>query len=222
MGHRMLTPAVREGLRAGAPIGLASGLVAISYGVLARPVLGAVPTVVSSAVIFAGSAQFAMLAVLSAGGGAAAAVLAGVLLNLRFVPMGLALAPSVRGGHLRRAATGWIMVDASWAMAAREDGRFDVPFMLGASLANYPAWVGGTLIGVLAGSNIGTPRALGLDALFPAFFLALLLEEIRGSRRRRVVASSGALIALALTPIAPPGVPVLAAGAAALLGLRGS
>jgi len=218
----LLTPAIKEGLRAGLPSGVASGLVAISYGVLARPVLGAVPTVVSSVVIFAGSSQFAMLAVLSAGGSATAAILAGVLLNLRFVPMGLALAPWVRGGHARRAATGWSMVDASWAMSAREGGRFDVPFMLGASLANYPAWVGGTLIGVLAGSSIADPRALGLDALFPAFFLALLLEEIHGSRRRRIVALAGALIALAVTPIAPPGVPVLAAGAAALMGLRGS
>ena len=155
---------MKEGLRACLPTGVASGLVAISYGVLARPVLGAVPTVVSSLIIFAGSAQFAMLAVLSAGGGATAAVLAGTLLNLRFVPMGLALAPWVRGGRLRRAATGWIMVDASWAMAAREGGRFDVPFMLGGSLANYPAWVGGTLIGVLAGSTLGNPRSLGLDA----------------------------------------------------------
>lgn len=217
----MLSPAVREGLRAGLPTGVASGLVAISYGVLARPVLGAVPTVVSSVVIFAGSAQFAMLAVLSAGGGAAAAVLAGVLLNLRFVPMGLALAPWVHGSRLRRAATGWIMIDASWAMAARRGGRFDVPLMLGASLANYPAWVGGTLIGVVAGSDIGNPRSLGLDALFPAFFLALLLEEIHGSRRRSVVALAGGLTALALTPVAPAGIPVLAAGTAALLGLRG-
>jgi len=218
----LLTPAIKEGLRAGLPTGVASGLVAISYGVLARPVLGAVPTVVSSVVIFAGSAQFAMLAVLSAGGSATAAILAGVLLNLRFVPMGLALAPWVRGGHARRAATGWSTVDASWAMSAREGGRFDVPFMLGASLANYPAWVGGTLIGVLVGSSIADPRALGLDALFPAFFLALLLEEIHGSRRRGIVALAGAVIALALTPIAPPGVPVLAAGAAALMGLRSS
>lgn len=218
----MLTPVIKEGLRAGLPTGVASGLVAISYGVLARPILGAVPTIVSSVVIFAGSAQFAMLAVLSAGGNATTAILAGVLLNLRFVPMGLALAPWVRGGHARRTATGWSMVDASWAMSARDGGRFDVPFMLGASLANYPAWVGGTLIGVLAGSSIADPRGLGLDALFPAFFLALLLNEVHGSRRRSVVALAGALIALALTPIAPPGVPVLAGGAAALMGLRGS
>jgi 4-azaleucine resistance transporter AzlC len=218
----LLTPGVKDGLRAGLPTGIASGLVAISYGVLARPVLGAVPTVVSSVVIFAGSAQFAMLAVLSAGGSTTAAILAGVLLNLRFVPMGLALAPSVRGGRARRVATGWSMVDASWAMSARGAGRFDVPFMLGASLANYPAWVGGTLVGVLVGSSVADPRALGLDALFPAFFLALLLEEIHGSRRRAVVALAGGLVALALTPVAPPGVPVLAAGAAALMGLRGS
>jgi predicted branched-subunit amino acid permease len=45
---------VKQGLRAGLPTAVASGLVAISYGILARPVLGAVPTVVSSVVIFAG------------------------------------------------------------------------------------------------------------------------------------------------------------------------
>jgi 4-azaleucine resistance transporter AzlC len=211
---------VKDGLRAGAWTGVASGLVAISYGVLARPVLGGAATVASSVLIFAGSAQFAMLSVLSAGGSATAAVLAGVLLNLRFVPMGLALAPWVRGGHARRLATGWIMVDVSWAMAARAGGRFDVPFMVGVSFTNFPAWIAGTVIGVLAGSHIGNPQSLGLDALFPAFFLALLMAETRRSPRRRMVALAGALIALALTPVLPPGVPVLAAAGGALPGVK--
>jgi predicted branched-subunit amino acid permease len=141
-------------------------------------------------------------------------------LNLRFVPMGLALAPWVRGSRARRAATGWIMVDVSWAMAVRAGGRFDVPFMIGVSLTNFPAWVLGTVIGVLAGSHIGDPRKLGLDALFPAFFLALLMAETRGSHQRRVVALAGGIIALVLTPITPPGVPVVVAALAACAGLE--
>lgn len=71
---------------------------------------------------------------------------------------------------------------------------------------------------VREGLRAGLPTGV---ALFPAFFLALLLEEVHGSRRRSVVALAGGLTALALTPVAPAGIPVLAAGTAALLGLRG-
>lgn len=82
-----------------------------------------------------------------------------------------------------------------------------------------PGWVFGTVIGVLAGSALGNPEKFGLDALFPAFFLALLFEEARG-RRKRAAAAGGAAIALALTPVAPVGLPILAAAAAAIVASR--
>jgi predicted branched-subunit amino acid permease len=113
------------------------------------------------------------------------------------------------------------MIDASWAMANRGGGRFDPDFLVGATIPSYPAWVGGTVLGVVAGDLIGDPADLGLDALLPAFFLALLLGgELRSDRGAAVVAALGATIALALIPVAPAGVPVIAASAAALLGLR--
>jgi predicted branched-subunit amino acid permease len=188
--------------------------------VLGRPVIGGLESVVMSAIVFAGSSQFAAVAVLAAGGGPAAAIVGGILLNLRYVPMGIALAPSVRGGALRRALVGQAMIDASWAMANRGGGRFDAAFMVGATLPSYPAWVGGTAAGVLAGDLIGNPESLGLDAMFPAFFLGLLLTgEIRSGGVAVLVALAGAAVALALLPLAPPGVPVIAASAAALIGL---
>ena len=70
-------------------------------------------------------------------------------------------------------------MDASWAMAHRGEGRYDVDYMVGATLVQYPAWVAGAAIGVLAGDVIGNPEDLGLDAIFPAFFLALLANELR-------------------------------------------
>jgi predicted branched-subunit amino acid permease len=85
----------------------------------------------------------------------------------------------------------------------------------------YVGWVGGTIVGALFGNVLGDPETLGLDAIYPAFFLALLLGEL-GDRRSRTVAALGALIALVLIPIAPAGVPVLAASLAGLLGLHGS
>jgi 4-azaleucine resistance transporter AzlC len=204
---------VSAGLRAGVPYGAASLLLGLSFGVLARPVMGPVAAIVMSTVVFAGSAQFAALAVLSAGGGAAAAIVAGMLLNLRFVPMGIAIAPSLRAGPLGRALRGQALVDASWALANRGAGRFDIEFLLGATFAQYPAWVGGTALGALAGGLIGNPRRLGLDAIFPAFFLGLLVAELRRPQARPV-AGLGAVIALMLTPLTPAGVPIIVAAAA--------
>lgn len=215
-----MSEAFKAGVRAGAPIAVASFLVGTSFGVVGESVFGTVGSVVMSAVVFAGSAQFASAAVLASGGSVVSAVTAGTLLNLRFLPMGIALAASVHGSLFRRAATGQALIDASWAMAAREGGRFDVPFMLGATVVNWPAWVGGTLLGVLIGDSIGDPETLGLDALFPAFFLALLWAEVR-DRPRLQAAVGGAAIGLLLTPVAPAGVPIITATLAALVvGLR--
>src|SRR5688572_32396299 len=113
--------------------------------------MGVVAPIAMSAVVFAGSAQFASTAVLADGGGALAAIVAGILLNLRYAPMGIALAPSVRGRAVRRAAVGQALIDASWAMASRGGGRFDPVFMIGATLPSYPVWVAGTAVGALAG-----------------------------------------------------------------------
>ena len=207
------------GARAGAPYALAAALVGVSFGVLAEPVFGAFATVAFSAIVFAGGAQFAALAVLADGGGAGTAIVAGILLNARFIPMGVAFGPSTTGGWLARALQGQAVVDASWALANRGGGRFDRDFLLGATALAYPAWVGGTVVGVLVGDALGSPEDLGLDALFPAFFLGLLVEE-GGNRAGVVVAVVGAAIALALTPVAPPGVPILAASLAVLAGAR--
>lgn len=208
---------IPDGIRAGLPFGAAAVLLGLSFGVVARPVMGPAAAIVMSAFVFAGAAQFGATAVLAAGGGAAAAIIAGVLLNARFLAMGVAYAPSLSGGRLRRAAEGQAIVDASWALANRGEGRFDRNLLLGATIAQYPAWQLGTVLGVLFGNAIGDPRDLGLNAIFPAFFLALLVDEARAPRAR-AVAAGGAAIALALVPVAPPGVPIIAACLAAAFG----
>jgi predicted branched-subunit amino acid permease len=85
-------------------------------------------------------------------------------------------------------------------------------------MVQYPAWVLGTVLGVAARGVIANPDALGLDAIFPAFFLGLLVVELR-RRQARPVAMLGAALALVLTPLAPAGLPIVAASGAALLGL---
>jgi 4-azaleucine resistance transporter AzlC len=202
-------------MRRGVPFGVAVFAIAVSFGVLARPVMGSVAPIVMSVIVFSGAAQFGSLAVLKAGGGVGAAIAAGVLLNARYLAMGLALAPSLWGRSLSRAAFAMTVVDASWAAASRDDGTFDPWYLVGVTAPQYVGWVLGTVVGVLAGHALGNPNTLGLDALFPAFFVALLLAEVR-SRRRLVAAGGGAGIALTLTPLLPAGLPILAAAVAAV------
>ena len=211
------------GARAALPFALVVGVVAISFGILARSLgWGILAPIVFSVVAFSASAQFAAVAVLGAGGGAFAAVAAAALLSARFLPMGVAVAPFLRGGPLRRALEGQAVVDTSWALASRGGGRFDREFMIGATAPQFVAWTVGTAVGVLADDFVGDIEGLGLDAVFPVFFLALLAAEMRSGGRRAIVAAGIATaLALALVPFAPPGVPVLAGCAAALLGLMG-
>jgi predicted branched-subunit amino acid permease len=207
------------GVRAGVPFAVAGGLLAVSFGVVAEDAgLSNVAAIVMSAVVFAGSAQFAAIAIVGQGGAIGAAVVAAALMNSRFLAMSIALAPSVRGRALWRALQGQTIVDASWALAARGDGTFDRARLFGATAPQYLAWVAGTVAGALGGGFLAHPERYGLDAIYPAFFLGLLLAELR-NRRAMGVAAAGALIALALVPFAPAGVPILAASAAALAGL---
>ena len=111
-------------------------------------------------------------------------------------------------------------MDESWAIASEGEGRFNPKVLVGAGLTIYVAWVAGTALGVAFGKLIGDPARLGLDAAFPALFLALLAPQLH-TRDARVAAVLGAAIALALTPFTPPGVPIVAASAACLIGLRG-
>ena len=79
--------------------------------------------------------------------------------------------------------------------------------------------MGGTAVGALAGSSLGDPKDYGLDAAFAALFLSLLVPYLR-SRRALRAALLAAAVTLTLLPVAPAGVPIVAASAVCLLGLR--
>lgn len=210
----------RAGLRIGAGFAAASFLLSVSFGAVTQAQgWGVVVPVVCSAVVFSGSAQFALVASLSTGGlGTAAA--AAAMINSRFLPMGVAVAGDLRGGRLRRAFEGQAVVDASWAAAHLGGGRFDRLLMFGATVVQWPAWVAGTALGVVLAPDSALQHTLGLDVLAPALFVALLLDELRKNRANRLPAALGAVLAAGLIAFLPTGLALVGAGAAALLGLR--
>ena len=210
---------MREGAKAAVPLAIAIGGFGVSFGVLARSAhLGWAAPIVMSITTFAGSAQFAALSILGSGGGAVAATVAALLLNSRYGPMGVSVSREFSGSRWSRLVRAQLVIDESWALGHRGGGRYDLPRIIGAGLACYVAWVAGTVAGVAAGNVVGNPSRWGLDAAFPAMFLVLLVPQLR-SRHAVGAAVGGAAIALLLVPLAPAGVPIIAATVACLVGL---
>jgi 4-azaleucine resistance transporter AzlC len=208
--------AVVAGMRAAAPLAVAVLVFGASFGILAREAgMGVAAPLVMSLTTFAGSAQFAVASVLGSGGAVVAAIVAAVLLNTRYLAIGTSVAPSLRGGRMRRLLEAQLAVDESWAIAS-ENGRVNRDRPVGAGLVLFTAWFAGTVAGVFGGGALGDPADYGLDAMFPALFLALLVGQL-DSGRARLAAVLGGIIALALTPLVPAGLPIVAAAAGAMI-----
>ncbi|MDX6535391.1 MAG: hypothetical protein QOF68_3135 [Gaiellales bacterium] len=193
-------------------IGLGTGTYAVSFGVLAVAAgLSPAQACVMSVLVFTGASQFAVVGVVGAGGGTAAALAPALLLAARNGVYGLALVPILRGSRIGRALKAQLIIDESTAMArAQADPAAAHRAFLATGLSVFVFWNLGTLAGAVAGSSLGDPKDYGIDAIFPAAFLALLAPQLR-LPGAPTAAIAGALIALALVPFVPAGVPYLAA-----------
>ncbi|MGF7236924.1 MAG: AzlC family ABC transporter permease [Frankia sp.] len=208
-----------RGLRSALPLGVALVILGASFGIVAHAAgMGVASPIVMSATTFAGSAQFAAAAVLGSGGGAAAAITTAVLFNVRYVSMGISVAPAMTGGPVRRFLTAQSLTDESWAIGHTGDGQYSRGRLLGAGLLVYATWVGGTALGVLDAHFLADPRSLGLDVVSPVIFLVLLGPQLR-ERRMAATALAAAAVALALVPVTSTGIALVAASAVSLWGL---
>lgn len=207
-----------QGARAAIGPAAATFALGISFGAAAAEAgWGYAAPLFFSAFGFSGSAQFSLLTTLSTGS-ALAAIASAVLINARYLVMGIGLNDSLSGGRWRRALQAQALVDASFVVAHKGEGRFDVVRLIGATVPQWTGWLAGTLIGLLLRPDAELMDELGLDVLFPAFFLVLVLEEMR-SRRAVVAALCGAAVAGGLLLVTEPGYALLAATAGALVGV---
>jgi branched chain amino acid efflux pump len=203
-------------LRNAVSIALATGLYAVSFGVLSVAAgFSVAQTCVMSVVAFTGASQFTFVSVIGAGGSPAAALAPALLLAARNTLYGISLTSVLTGSFARRSLLAQGVIDETSAMAhaqsapAAKRRAFDLTAVL-----LFVAWNLGT-VGGLAGQGLGNPQDLGLDAIFPAVFLALLAPQLSHADARRA-ALAGGLVALALVTFVPAGVPIIAAGVIAV------
>lgn len=187
---------------------------ALAFGILARNSgLSVVETQALSVLVFAGSAQLAMVNLVKDGAGGAAILLTVLLLNLRHFLYGLSLNRHLpvrtRPARPVLAAT---MTDESYGLAIRAylAGRGSDGFFFGASFSLFVSYAAATLAGALLGSRLPDPERLGLDVVFPLSFLALLLPMLR-TRTDLGVALAVGILALALSQTFSGGVVILTA-----------
>lgn len=234
-------PAVVAGDRAivrdGIGLGAAVGIFGLSFGALAVGAgLSTAQACVLSLAMFTGGSQLAYVSVLGAGGGAGAAAASALLLGSRNALYGVALGPVLRlPRRLRPAAAHWV-IDETTAMATAAAGpeaalgdaddagsrRGRLAFTI-TGAAVFGCWNLATLAGALLGHAVSDPGVLGLDAVGPAAFLALLWPRLRGpgSASARRVALVGAVLALAGALALPTGLAVPVSALAVLAaGLR--
>jgi len=197
---------------------LAVMAIGLSYGAIA--VTSGFPLWVPAAqsvLVLAGASEFLFIGIVTAGGSPLAAALAGLLVNARHLPYGLALPPGVTGRGWRRLAGTHVMNDESVVFALAQD---DLPRKRAAYWACgfgvLICWPGGAVLGALIGSAVHDTGTFGLDAMFPAVILALIVPDLRDRMTLRA-ALAGAAVALIATPFVPAGLPVLLALAAVLL-----
>jgi 4-azaleucine resistance transporter AzlC len=215
-----VAPTPNRTLTNAAGIGVAVGVYGVSFGVLAVAAgMSPAQACVMSMLVFTGASQFAFVGVLAGGGGAVAAMGPAVMLALRNAAYGLSLASILPRRVRDRALASHLVIDESTAMARAEDDPAAArAAFLATGVSVWLCWNAGTLAGALLGGGLGDPRALGLDAMFPAAFLALLAPQLRRPGAP-VAAIAGAMIAVALVPFVPAGVPVIAALAGVVPGV---
>ena len=199
-------------------VGIATGAYGISFGAVGVAAgLSVLQTCALSLLVFTGASQFALVGVVAAGGAPISGAMAAILLGTRNTLYGLRMAPLLAWRGWRRVAAAHVLLDESTAMAVnRETTAAARTGFLTTGVAVFVLWNLATLGGALAGTALGDPRTYGLDAAVGAAFLALLWPRL-SDRRHQLVAVAAAAVALGLVPLTPAGVPVLAAGAVALL-----
>jgi predicted branched-subunit amino acid permease len=216
----------RRVVRDALSIGVAVGTYGVSYGALGvTNGLSVLQTCALSVLAFTGGSQFAFAGIVGAGGSPWSGTATALLLGFRNLLYGLRIGPLLDARRpLRRLLTAQVVIDETTAMAiSHEDPAEERSSRLAfwmTGLSVYVLWNLATVVGALGATALGDPKSLGLDAAVGAAFLALLWPRVQ-NRLLATVALAAAGVALLLTPLVTPGVPVLVAGLVAVaVGVR--
>ena len=180
-------------------------------------------TCLLSLLTFSGASQFAIVGVMGAGGSAISGIATASLLGIRNGLYGLRMAPLLKVRGVKRVIAAQVTIDESTGVALGQEVRSPEAMRQGFWLTGFGVfifWNLFTLAGALGAQAMGDIRAWGLDSAVPAAFLGLVWPRLK-TNSDRALAIGCAIFAIAMTPILPAGLPIIAtAFIAVAVGLR--
>jgi 4-azaleucine resistance transporter AzlC len=210
--------ASRRDLAVGAlGIAVSAGGFGFVYGLAARDAgFSPIEAMAMSTFVFAGAAQFAAVGYVASGLAWPGVILLTALLNARHLLYSAALAPWLRDTpRSRRAVMAHLLTDEAFALTIvhfQRLGRADLRgYWIAAIGSTFIPWNLTTFAGVTVGAQIPDPTRFGLDVVFPAAMMGLAVGLVTG-RRELVAALGGAILGVAVSLWAGPGVGVIVGG----------
>ncbi|MEZ5379234.1 MAG: AzlC family ABC transporter permease [Acidimicrobiales bacterium] len=175
-------------------------------------------TITAAIVVYSATGELAYLAVRDAGGSMLAAVASGWLVASRFGLLAASLNRVLEGSRAERAVAAFTALDPSVAVAIQQPSKAESKRAYWVvSLTLLAGFWAGSLVGLFLGNILGDTSRLGFDAVFPAALLSIIGNLLR--RKEGLVAGvTGAIACIALIPVAPGGVPILASSLGAVVG----
>ncbi len=213
---------IKDGVIGAWPICLGYLAIGLAFGVIAQKA-GFYPVEIGlmSLLVYAGSAQFIAVSMLSAGAGIVPIVITTFTINLRHMLMSSSLSTFMRNlGMGRLSLFAYGVTDESFALntARFRDGNWDWRRALVLNHTSNLAWIASTVAGGFGGQFIPA-GALGIDYALSAMFICLLVFQLRG-RLYVIVAIIAGILAVALSLFLPGNTYIVAASViAATLGV---
>jgi 4-azaleucine resistance transporter AzlC len=198
-------------------IAVSAGGFGFVYGLAAREAgFSPIEAMAMSTFVFAGAAQFAAVGYVASGLAWPGVILLTALLNARHLLYSAALAPWLRDTpRTKRAVMAHLLTDEAFALSIvhfQRLGRADHRgYWIAAIGSTFIPWNLATFAGVTVGAQIPDPTRLGLDVVFPAAMMGLAVGLVTG-RRELVAALGGAILGVAVSLWAGPGIGVIVGG----------
>lgn len=173
------------GLRDVSPLAIGVAVYGLAFGLLAAQAgMSELQVGAMGGLVFAGSSQIIAVERMSAGAGAAAAIIAGLALNLRLILITASIRDIYRGLPWWRVVLGaHFASDENWALLLARRARGQEAgywYLVGAGAGLMVTWICASVAGVAFASTIPEPRALGMDFAFAAAFITIMRSLWRG------------------------------------------
>ena len=177
-----------EGVQAAMPTALGYVSIGLACGIIGAPYVTPVEMGLMSLFVYAGSAQFAMIALIAVQAPVAAIAMTVFLINLRLFLLSLHASTYFRHTSLwQNIGMSSLLTDETYGVLMGElvhTDKINPMWMHGNNLNSYLAWFVGTVVGTALGGLLPNPEIFGLDFALVGMFIGIFSSQFQIMQKR--------------------------------------